>query len=72
MRYVELDIFGVFVSPVSAMMAAAFVIFIGLRRIARWCGLSQYVWHPALAGMALYVIVVSAIIGTVGIIGVGR
>ncbi len=66
MRYVELDIFGVFVSPVSAMMLAAFVIFIVLRRIARWCGIWHHFWHPALAGMALYVIVVSAIIVAVG------
>jgi hypothetical protein len=67
MRYVELDIFGVFVSPVSAMMLAAFVVFIVLRKIARWCGVWRHFWHPALASMALYVIVVSVIV-----IGVGR
>jgi hypothetical protein len=67
MRYVELDIFGVFVSPVSAMMLAAFVVFSVLRKIARWCGLWRYLWHPALASMALYVIVLSVIV-----IGVGR
>jgi hypothetical protein len=49
------------------MLLAAFVVFIGLRRLARWFGIWRHFWHPALAGMALYVIVVSAII-----IGVGR
>ena len=67
MRYVELDIFGVFVSPLSAMLLAAFVGYVILRRIADWCGLWRHVWHPALASLALYIIVLSAIV-----IGVGR
>jgi hypothetical protein len=67
MRYVELDIFGIFVSPVAAMLLAALVIYSALRKIARWCGIWHLFWHPALAGMALYVIVMSAIV-----IGVGR
>lgn len=67
MRYVELDIFGVFVSPLSAMLLAAFVIYTVLHRIAGRLGLWRRVWHPALAGMALYVIILSVIV-----IGVGR
>lgn len=67
MRYAELDIFGVFVSPVSAMMLAAFVAYSILWRIADRLGLWRHLWHPALARVALYVIVLSAIV-----IGVGR
>jgi hypothetical protein len=67
MRYVELNVFGVFVSPISAMILGAFAIYSVLWRVADRCGLWRHVWHPALASLALYVIVLSAIV-----IGVGR
>ena len=67
MRYVEINVFGVFVSPISAMMLAAYVVYVVLWRVADRCGLWRRLWHPALASVALYVIVLSAIV-----IGVGR
>jgi predicted PurR-regulated permease PerM len=67
MRYIELNVFGVFVSPVAAMMLAAYLLYYVLWRIADRLGLWRHLWHPALASAALYVILFSAII-----IGVGR
>jgi predicted PurR-regulated permease PerM len=67
MRYTELNVFGVFVSPISAMMLAAYVIYVVLWRVADRLGLWRHLWHPALASVALYIILLSAIV-----IGVGR
>jgi hypothetical protein len=67
MRYFELNVFGVYVSPISAMLLAAWLILLVIRRIADRTGLWRRLWHPALASLALYVIVLSLIV-----IGVGR
>jgi hypothetical protein len=67
MRYSEINIFGVYVSPMSVMLLAAWVILVLIRRVADAAGVSRAIWHPALASLAIYVIVLSAII-----IGVGR
>jgi hypothetical protein len=69
MRYFELNIFGVYVSPMSVMLVVAWVMLIVIRRIADRAGLSQRLWHPALANLAIYVILLSAIIVAVGEIG---
>jgi hypothetical protein len=66
MRYTELNIFGVYVSPMSAMLFAAWVILVLIRRLADAAGVSRFVWHPALASLAIYIIVLSAIIISVG------
>ena len=34
MRFTEINLFGVYVAPISAMMVAAWVVTIGLRRFA--------------------------------------
>jgi hypothetical protein len=59
-RFVEVDLFGVYVAPISVMMVAAWVVTIGLRRIAARFGLLRYVWHPALFVLSVYVIVLSS------------
>jgi hypothetical protein len=51
----------VYVAPISVMMVAAWLILIGLRRVAAPFGLLRQVWHPALFIFALYVIVLSCI-----------
>ena len=48
MSLVEVNLFGVYVAPISVMMVAAWVLVIGLRRIADRFGLLRHVWHPAL------------------------
>lgn len=62
MRFTEIDLFGVYVAPISVMMLAAWLITIGLRRAANRFGLLRYVWHRALFIFALYVIVLSSMV----------
>jgi protein AaeX len=56
-RFTEIDIFGVYVAPMSMMMVAAWLVTIALRGVASRFGLLRYVWHPALFVFAVYVIV---------------
>jgi uncharacterized protein DUF1656 len=56
----DINIFGVYVAPISIMMIAAWLITIVLRRIADRRGLLRYVWHPALFVFAVYIIVLSS------------
>ncbi len=62
MRFVEIDLFGVYVAPMSLMLAAAWMVTIWLRRVAVRFGWLRHVWHPALFGFAVYMIVLSAIV----------
>ena len=62
MRFTEINLFGVYVAPISVMMVAAWVVTIGFRRVAAQFGLARYVWHPAVFVFAVYVIVLSAIV----------
>jgi hypothetical protein len=60
MRFTEIDLFGVYVAPISVMMIGAWLVTIALRRLANRSGLLQYVWHPALFVFAVYIIVLSS------------
>lgn len=62
MRFVEINLFGVYIAPLSAMLVAAWIVTIALRRIAARFGLLRYVWHPALFVFAVYMIVLSSIV----------
>jgi hypothetical protein len=62
MRIEEIDLFGVYVAPMSLMLAAAWVVTIVLRRVAASFGLLRHVWHPALFTSAVYTIVLSSIV----------
>jgi len=59
MRFTEINLFGVYVAPISLMMVGAWLVTIALRRVADRFGLLRYVWHPALFAFAMYVIVLS-------------
>jgi len=61
MRFADIDLFGVYVAPMSLMMVAAWIVTIALRRIAGRFGLLLHVWHPALFVFAVYMIVLSTI-----------
>ena len=61
MRFAEVDLFGVYVAPISLLMVAAWVVTIGLRRLAVRAGLLRWVWHPALFVFAAYVIILSSL-----------
>jgi hypothetical protein len=62
LKFVEVDLLGVYVAPISAMMVAAWFVIVVLRRVADRFGLLAYVWHPALFVFALYIIVLSSIV----------
>ena len=62
MRFTEIDLFGVYVAPMSVMLVAAWVITITLRRVTVRFGLLRHVWHPALFVAAVYMIVLSLIV----------
>ena len=57
MRFTEINLFGVYVAPISIMMIGAWLVTIVLRRIANRSGLLRHVWHPALFVFAVYIIV---------------
>ena len=59
MRLAEIDLFGVYVAPISLMLVGAWLITIAVRGVAARFGLLRYVWHPALFVFAVYVIVLS-------------
>jgi protein AaeX len=61
-RFTEINLFGVYVAPISILMVAAWLLTIGLRRLAVRCGLLRHVWHPALFTVAVYMIVLSSIV----------
>ena len=62
MKFAEIDLFGVYVAPMSLLMVAAWVITIALRRVAGRFDLLRYVWHPALFVFAVYIIVLSSMV----------
>ena len=66
MRFTEVNLFGVYVAPMSVMLVAAWVVTIGLRRLVARFGLLRYVWHPAVFVFSVYVIVLSSIVLSVG------
>lgn len=57
MRFVEVDLFGVYVAPVMPMMVAAWFVTVGLRWAAARRRALRHVWHPALFVLAVYVVV---------------
>lgn len=66
MSFTEVNVFGVYVAPISLMMVAAWLILIALRRMADHFGLLRHVWHPALFGFAVYIIALSSIVLLIG------
>ena len=60
MRFAEINLFGVYVAPISLFMVAAWLITMALRRVANRWGLLRYVYHPALFVCAVYIIVLAS------------
>jgi hypothetical protein len=61
-RFTEINLFGVYVAPMSLLMVGAWVVTIALRRFAARFGLLRYVWHPSLFVFAVYMIVLSSLV----------
>ena len=62
MTFLEIDLLGVYVAPISLLIIAAWFLTIALRRIADRFGGMRHVWHPALFVFAVYIIVLSSIV----------
>jgi len=60
MRLAEINLFGVYVAPISLFMVAAWLITMALRRVANRSGLLRHVWHPALFVFAVYIKVLAS------------
>jgi hypothetical protein len=61
-RLSEVNLFGVYVAPMSVIMVVAWLATIALRRVADRFDLLRYVWHPALFVLAVYMILLSSIV----------
>jgi hypothetical protein len=61
MRFTEINLLGVYVAPITLILAAAWLLFVLLRRVTDRLGLLRNVWHPALFELAVYVIFVYCI-----------
>ncbi|MBV8264584.1 MAG: DUF1656 domain-containing protein [Candidatus Eremiobacteraeota bacterium] len=62
MKFVEVNLLGVYVAPIALLMLAAWLVTAGLRQLAARAGILRYVWHPALFLFNLYIIVLSSIV----------
>jgi protein AaeX len=60
MSFAEINLFGVYVAPISLMMVASWLVTMALRWVASRSSLLRYVWHPALFVFAVYMIVLSS------------
>ncbi|MFO1071791.1 MAG: DUF1656 domain-containing protein [Geminicoccaceae bacterium] len=58
----EIDLLGVYVSPMLAFMAAALLLWLALRRVLERTGAYRYVWHRPLFDVALYVVLLGAVV----------
>ena len=62
MSFTEVNLFGVYVAPISLMMVAAWLVLITLRRVVDHFGFLRHVWDPALFVFAFYMIILSSIV----------
>jgi protein AaeX len=60
LNFFEINVFGVYVAPISLLMIAAWLVTVAARRVAAGFGLLRHVWHPALFVFAVYIIVLSS------------
>jgi protein AaeX len=61
-RFSEINLFGVYVAPMSLMVVAAWVVTITLRWGAARFGLFRYVWHSTFLALSVYLIVLSSVV----------
>lgn len=62
MTFSEVNIFGVYVAPISVMMLAAWLATLLLRWLLMLTGLLRHVWHPSLFAFALFLVVLSLMV----------
>ena len=66
MSFVEINVFGVLISPIVPLMVVAFAITMVLRWAAVELGWVRRIWHPALFEFSIFLIVLTATVLTFG------
>jgi protein AaeX len=61
-KFAEINLFGVYVAPISLLLIAAWIVTMALRRVAGRFDLLRYVWHPALFVFSVYIVVLSSMV----------
>jgi len=62
MRFVEIDVFGIYVAPISVVLLLGWIITSGMRRVAARFGLLRHARHAAAFVFGDYVIVLSCMV----------
>jgi len=62
MRFTEINLFGVYVAPISLLMVVAWIVMVALRRLADRFGLLRRVWHPSIFVFSVYMILLSSMV----------
>ena len=66
MSFVEIDVFGVFISPIVPLIVIAFAITMVLRLVAVELGWIRGIWHTALFEFSVFLIILMATVLTFG------
>jgi protein AaeX len=61
-KFAEIDVFGVYVAPISLLLVAAWLVTMALRRVAGRYDLLRHVWHPALFVFSVYIVILSSMV----------
>ena len=62
----DVNIFGVYVTPLVPMTMLAAAITLPLLRLGDYLGVTRYVWHSPLFNTAIYVIVLALVVTGMG------
>ncbi len=62
MTFSEVNIFGVYVAPISVMILAAWLVTLLLRWLLMRSGLVRHIWHPSLFAFSIFLIVLSLMV----------
>ena len=61
----HLNIYGVYVPTLLAMMLGAYLLKAGLRTLLMRLGFYRFVWHPPLFNLALYILILGLLFNLV-------
>jgi fructose-specific phosphotransferase system IIC component len=62
----ELDIAGVYITPILGWAIVALLVWTVLRRLIDKAGLARWIWHRGLFDAALFIIVLGGVVAAAG------
>jgi protein AaeX len=62
LKFLEINLLGVYVAPISLLMIVAWLVTMVWLRVVDHFGLLRHVWHPALFVFSVYIIVLSSMV----------